>query len=50
MQALDDKVNDIKKTGAGRMARIFKLKQTIVGNRKIGQEPTSIKDHLCPVC
>ena len=26
------------------MARIFKLKQTIVGNRKIGQEPTSIKD------
>ena len=41
---LEDEINDIKKTGAGRMARVFKLKQKIVGNRKVGQEPTAIKD------
>ena len=26
------------------MARIFKLKQKIVGNKKAGQEPTAIRD------
>ena len=41
---LEDEINDIKKTGAGRTTRIFRLKQKIVGNRKVGQEPTAIKD------
>ena len=41
---LEDEINDIKKTGAGRMVRVFKLKQKLVENRKVGQEPTAIKD------
>ena len=41
---LEDEINDIKKTGAGRMLRIFKLKQKIVGSRRVGQEPSAIKD------
>ena len=41
---LEDEINDIKKTASGRMTRIFKLKQKIVGNKKAGQEPTAIKD------
>ena len=43
-QKLEDKINEIKKTGCGRMARIFKLKQKIVQNKKAGQEPTAIRD------
>ena len=43
-QALEDEVNEIKKTGAGRIARVFKLKLKIVGNQKVGQEPTAIRD------
>ena len=35
-QRLEDEVNEIKITGAGRMTRIFKLKQKIVGNQKVG--------------
>ena len=43
-QKLEEEINDIKKTGAGRMARIFKLKQKITGSRKVGQEPSAIRD------
>ena len=41
---LEDKINEIKKTGAGRMAKVFKLKEKIVGKRKGGQEPIALKD------
>ena len=40
----EDEINNVKKTGVGRMARVFKLKQMIVGNKKAGQEPAAIKD------
>ena len=43
-QRMEDEINNIKKTGCGRLARIFKLKKKIVGDRKIGQEPSAIKD------
>ena len=43
-QTLENEINDIKKTGCGRMARVFKLKQKIVGNKKAGQKPTAISD------
>ena len=43
-EALEVEVNEIKKTGAGRIARIFKLKLKIVGGKKARQEPTAIKD------
>ena len=35
-QRLEDEINEVKKTGVGRMARVFKMKQKIVGNRKVG--------------
>ena len=41
---LEDEINEIKKTGVSRMTRVFKMKQKIVGNRKVGQEPSAIKD------
>ena len=34
---LEDEINDIKKTRAGRTIRIFKMKQKIVGDTKVGQ-------------
>ena len=43
-QRMEDEINEVKKTRVGRLARVFKMKQKIVGSKKAGQEPTAIKD------
>ena len=43
-EKLEKEINEIKLQGKGRLTRIFKMKQEVLGSRKTSQEPLAIRD------
>ena len=41
---LEKEINEIKLQGRGRLTRIFKMKQKVLGSKKTSQEPSAIRD------
>ena len=41
---LEKEINEIKLQGKGRLTRIFKMKQKVLGSKKTSQEPSAIRD------
>ena len=41
---LEKEINQIKAQGKGRLTRIFRMKQKVLGGKKVGQEPSAVRD------
>ena len=43
-QKLEDEINTIKAEKTTRLGRIFKMKENLLGGKKVGQEPSAVRD------